>query len=155
MGASRVGELAIGRGSILLKEAGHAIDLVPIHHHPDEAGLIGAVYPPPPWVLAGYEALLAVDIGGSNIRAGVVQLHAKKQPDGSRSEVAHIDLPSLIQEAIPEIADEKMIVMMHNDAVVQGLSQIPHVDDVDHWGVLTIGTGLGNAVFTNARRAGG
>jgi hypothetical protein len=33
--------------------------------------------------------------------------------------------------------------------VVQGLSQIPHVRDYKHWAILTIGTGLGNAKFTN------
>jgi hypothetical protein len=38
---------------------------------------------------------------------------------------------------------------MHNDAVVQGLSELPNVKDRTHWGVLTIGTGLGNARFTN------
>ena len=38
---------------------------------------------------------------------------------------------------------------MHNDAVVQGLSQLPFMQDHKHWGVLTIGTGLGNARFTN------
>ena len=38
---------------------------------------------------------------------------------------------------------------MHNDAVVQGLSEVPNMTDVRHWGVLTIGTGLGNARFTN------
>ena len=38
---------------------------------------------------------------------------------------------------------------MHNDAVVQGLSQLPFMQQRDHWGVLTIGTGLGNARFTN------
>jgi hypothetical protein len=38
---------------------------------------------------------------------------------------------------------------MHNDAVVQGLSEIPFMQDVERWGVLTIGTGLGNARFTN------
>jgi len=38
---------------------------------------------------------------------------------------------------------------MHNDAVVQGLSELPFMRDVSHWGVLTIGTGLGNASFTN------
>ena len=38
---------------------------------------------------------------------------------------------------------------MHNDAVVQGLSQVPFMQDVERWGVLTIGTGLGNARFTN------
>ena len=42
---------------------------------------------------------------------------------------------------------------MHNDAVVQGLSEVPFMQDVKHWGVLTIGTGLGNARFTN-RAAG-
>ena len=46
---------------------------------------------------------------------------------------------------------------MHNDAVVQGLSQVPFVQDVAHWGVVTIGTGLGNARYTNksARRRKG
>ena len=38
---------------------------------------------------------------------------------------------------------------MHNDAVVQGLSEVPFMQDVKRWGVLTIGTGLGNARFTN------
>ena len=42
---------------------------------------------------------------------------------------------------------------MHNDAVVQGLSELPFMQDVKHWGVLTIGTGLGNAHFTNRTRA--
>jgi hypothetical protein len=40
-------------------------------------------------------------------------------------------------------------VVVHNDAVVQGLSELPFVSDRTHWGVLTIGTGLGNARFTN------
>jgi hypothetical protein len=40
---------------------------------------------------------------------------------------------------------------MHNDAVVQGLSEAPFMHDVKHWGVLTIGTGLGNARFTNRK----
>jgi len=34
---------------------------------------------------------------------------------------------------------------------VQGLSEVPFMQDVTHWGVLTIGTGLGNARFTNRR----
>ncbi len=38
---------------------------------------------------------------------------------------------------------------MHNDAIVQGLSEVPFQKDVERWGVLTIGTGLGNARFTN------
>ena len=41
---SRVGELAIGRTSVILKADKVAIDLVPIRHEPDEAGLIGAAH---------------------------------------------------------------------------------------------------------------
>jgi len=38
---------------------------------------------------------------------------------------------------------------MHNDAVVQGLSEVPFMKDVETWAVFTIGTGLGNALFVN------
>ena len=44
---------------------------------------------------------------------------------------------------------------MHNDAVVQGLSALPFMQDIRHWGVLTIGTGLGNARFTNRKKENG
>ena len=40
-------------------------------------------------------------------------------------------------------------MQIHNDAVVQGPSEVPNMKDVRHWGVMTIGTGLGNARFTN------
>jgi hypothetical protein len=50
---------------------------------------------------------------------------------------------------IPSIAEHEASIVLHNDAVVQGLSEIPFMQDVEHWGVLTIGTGLGNARFTN------
>jgi hypothetical protein len=43
------------------------------------------------------------------------------------------------------------MVVMHNDAVVQGLSELPHLDAYKHWGVLTIGTGLGNARFSKPK----
>ena len=42
---------------------------------------------------------------------------------------------------------------MHNDAVVQGLSEVPNMHDVERWAVLTIGTGLGNAHYTNRHPA--
>ena len=42
-------------------------------------------------------------------------------------------------------------VLMHNDAVVQGLSETHRMRDVRRWGVMTAGTGLGNARFTNAQ----
>ena len=40
---------------------------------------------------------------------------------------------------------------MHNDGVAQGLAEVPFMQDAERWGVLTIGTGLGNARFTNRR----
>jgi hypothetical protein len=52
-------------------------------------------------------------------------------------------------ELVPEIGEHQTAVLMHNDAVVQGLSQVPFMQDVEHWGTLTIGTGLGNVRFTN------
>jgi hypothetical protein len=45
------------------------------------------------------------------------------------------------------------VVVMHNDAVVQGLSELPWMQDVKHWAVMTIGTGLGNAHYTNRAQA--
>ena len=59
------------------------------------------------------------------------------------------NLPQLLREAIPKIGDHETLIVMHNDAVVQGLSEVPFMRDVEHWGVMTIGTGLGNACFTN------
>jgi predicted NBD/HSP70 family sugar kinase len=218
---SRIGEVAIGRAAVLLKADGVAIDLVPIKHHPDEAGLIGSVQLLPSWALSGHDGLLAVDIGGTNIRAGIVLTQLAKASDLSASRVwksdlwrhredspkrdeavarlvgmlekllekakeeklkiapvigigcpgviepdgmidrggqnlpggnwegSKFNLPSEIVEAIPTIGDHDTHVIMHNDAVVQGLSQVPFMSEVERWGVLTIGTGLGNARFTN------
>jgi predicted NBD/HSP70 family sugar kinase len=218
---SRMGELAIARAAVILKADGIAIDLVPIRHHPDEAGLIGAAHLMPAWMLAGHDAILAVDIGGTNIRAGIVDLRLKEAADLSQAKVLRSELwrhaddepsreaavsrlaqmlkdliaragknklrlapvigigcPGLIEangsierggqnlpggnwessrfnlagsliEAIPTIDEHSTFVIIHNDAVVQGLSQVPFVQDVEHWGAVTIGTGLGNARYTN------
>jgi hypothetical protein len=64
-------------------------------------------------------------------------------------ETKAFNLPQLLRAAIPKIGDHDTVVVMHNDAVVQGLSELPFMQDVTRWGVLTIGTGLGNARFTN------
>ena len=223
---SRVGSLAIARAGALLKAAGHALDLHLIRHDPDEAGLVGAVHLMPTWMLAGHDAILAVDIGGTNIRAGLVALpsvsasflddasvlhsvlwhHRKEEPsredaverltamlcdliaqaqqekrklapfvgigcpglidtdgtiDGGGQnlpgnwEDQEFNLPHRIHSLLPCIEGHPVSVMMHNDAVVQGLSQVPWMRDVAHWGVLTIGTGLGNARFTNRQAGGG
>jgi predicted NBD/HSP70 family sugar kinase len=65
--------------------------------------------------------------------------------------VKSFNLPNLLREAIPTIGDHETLVVMHNDAVVQGLSEVPFMQDVAKWMVFTIGTGLGNALFTNRR----
>jgi hypothetical protein len=219
---SRVGELVVGRASLLLKGDGIEAGLVPIGNHPDEAGLIGALHLFPSWAFAGHDAILAVDIGGTNIRTGIVQFemakgkiksghvagldlwrHADDKPkrdeavtnlvcmlekliaraksegiklapfigigcpgiineDGSIErggqnlpgnwESSRFNLPHEIRTAIERIGGHETVVLMHNDAVVQGLSELPRLRDVEHWGVATIGTGLGNARFS--RRAG-
>lgn len=66
--------------------------------------------------------------------------------------MSKFNLPSSIAEAIPEIGGHDTAVLMHNDGVAQGLSEVPFMQDFDHWGVLTIGTGLGNARFTNRKK---
>ena len=84
--ASRIGELAIGRAALLLKPE-HDIDVRPIRHDPDEAGLIGCVHLAPSWMFSGHDSILAVDIGGSNIRVGIIELNQRKAPDLSKSRV--------------------------------------------------------------------
>jgi len=70
-------------------------------------------------------------------------------------ESSKFNLPASLVEAIPQIGDHDTAVLMHNDGVVQGLSEVPFMQDVERWGVLTIGTGLGNARFTNRRKESG
>ncbi|WP_116811589.1 ROK family protein [Steroidobacter cummioxidans] len=217
---SRIGELAIGRTSVLLKAEGFDLDLKPIRNHADHAGLIGCIQLVPSWILSGHDSILAVDIGGTNIRAGIVELRRKKSEDLAQAAVGHLELwrhredeperedavqrlidmlvglikraekdganlapfigigcpgvigadgsierggqnlpgdwehknfnlPEKLRAAIPKIGDHETVIVMHNDAVVQGLSEVPTMREYEHWGVLTIGTGLGNARFTN------
>ena len=224
MRGSRVGELAVGRAAVLLRLDGTAVELAPIRHDPDEAGLIGGAHLAPSWIFAGHDSILAMDIGGTNVRAGTVALNLKRAPDLSRAKVARseqwrhrddeptrgqavarivtmlealirraekdglglapfiaVGCPGLIAEdgsierggqnlpgnwehanfnlakelrrAIPKLGGHATQVVMHNDAVVQGLSEAPFMRDVERWGVMTIGTGLGNARFTNRQEA--
>jgi len=216
---SRIGEIAIARADMILKSEGEKVDLVPIRHHPDEAGLIGCLHIAPSWIFEAYDSILAVDIGGTNIRCGVVEPRQDKAADLSKARVwkselwRHADdeptregtvkklakmlkelikeaeeegfklapfvgvscpgvikhdgsiekgaqnlpgnwesskfnLPAELVAAIPEIGGHDTTVLMHNDGVAQGLSEVPFMQDFKHWGVLTIGTGLGNARFT-------
>jgi hypothetical protein len=217
---SRLGELAISRTEIILKAENFKIELHPIHNHPDDAGLIGALHLAPSWIFEGHDSILAVDIGGTNIRCGVVEMRRKKSTDLAKAcvwkselwrhaddepsregavkrlvkmlkeliaradkegyklapfigvacpgvinsdgsiakgaqnlpgnwESSKFNLPASLVEAIPQIGEHDTAIVMHNDGVVQGLSEIPFMQDVKRWGVLTIGTGLGNARFTN------
>jgi hypothetical protein len=216
---SRIGEIAIARAEIILRAEGEKINLIPIRHHPDEAGLIGCLHIAPSWIFEGFDSILAVDIGGTNIRCGVVEPRQEKEPDLSKARVwksqlwKHADeeptregavkklakmlkdlikeaeaegfklapfigvscpgvidadgsiekgaqnlpgnwesskfnLPDALVEAIPAIGGHDTTVLMHNDGVAQGLSEVPFMQDFKRWGVLTIGTGLGNARFT-------
>jgi predicted NBD/HSP70 family sugar kinase len=216
---SRIGELAMGRAEMLLKADELDVGLVPIHNHPDDAGLIGCAHLMPTWLLAGHDTILAVDIGGTNIRAGLVELGIAKHADLSAASVraseiwrhcddkpkrdeaverlgrmlkglvsrakkdgltlapflgigcpgvirsdgsierggqnlpgnwesSRFNLPQSLREVIPTIGEHETVVLMHNDAVVQGLSEVPFMRKSKRWGVFTIGTGLGNARFT-------
>jgi hypothetical protein len=218
---SRIGELVIGRAAIQLKLEGTRVQLVPIHEHVDEAAMIGALQLVPNWMLAGHDAILAADIGGTNVRVGVVTFsfgrkkaslcegavvlsekwrHAEDQTpsrtraverivralrrlgrqaqkrglklapfigigcpgiinsDGSIKaggqnlpgnwESDNFNLATELTKALPIINGEPPMILIHNDAVLQGLSEVPHMLDVARWGILTIGTGLGNARLT-------
>ena len=110
--ASRVGELVIGRTAVILKADKVDIDLVPVRNDPDEAGLIGAAHLAPKWMFKAHDAILAVDIGGTNIRAGVVGLNLKKAADLSKAFVwkfelwRHADEKKVSrEEAVKKLAD--------------------------------------------------
>ena len=84
---SRIGEIAIARADMILKADGEKVDLMPIRHHPDEAGLIGCLHIAPSWIFEAYDSILAVDIGGTNIRCGVVEPRQDKASDLSKARV--------------------------------------------------------------------
>jgi len=224
MSRSRIGELTVRRAEILLQEHEVTQPLTLVRNKPDEAGLIGAVHLAPSWIFEGYEALLAIDIGGTNMRAGVVCFNRERAKNLAKAAVwklevwRHADeerlkrdetvatlagmlaklikvsaknklkvapfigigcpgkidangsiehgaqnlpgnweserfhLPSRLLQEIGKIGKHETHIVMHNDAVVQGLSEVPFMRDVKRWAVLTIGTGLGNACFTNRKK---
>jgi predicted NBD/HSP70 family sugar kinase len=84
---------------------------------------------------------------------GSIEKGAQNLPGNWES--SKFNLPASLVEAIPQIGDHDTAVLMHNDGVVQGLSEVPFMQDVERWGVLTIGTGLGNARYTNRRKENG
>jgi predicted NBD/HSP70 family sugar kinase len=82
---------------------------------------------------------------------GSIETGAQNLPGNWES--SRFNLANCIRERIPLIEGHETQVVIHNDAVVQGLSELPVMQDYERWGVLTIGTGLGNARFTNRHKA--
>ena len=82
---------------------------------------------------------------------GSIETGAQNLPGNWES--SRFNLSNCIRQADSAHRRHETAVAIHNDAVVQGLSELPSMQDYDRWGVLTIGTGLGNARFTNRRRA--
>lgn len=221
---SDVGERAVLQAAAILQEMKVQADLARICHETDDGGLLGWIHLAPPELLEHYDAILAIDIGGTNVRCGIVKTRRKRASDLSRAKVVrrlkwrhaddgpnrraliarlaamleeqilyckkkgirlapfvgigcpglirkdgsiargaqnmpgdwtseHFHLPTELARKLPTIRGVPTMVLMHNDAVVQGLSELPFMRDVKRWGVLTIGTGLGNASYTNIDKA--
>lgn len=218
---SRVGEIAILRAAMLLREAEIEVEMVPLSHHPDEAGLLGGLQLLAPEVMRDHDGFIAIDIGGTNLRCGIVTISRKdKLGDTAAVErllhwrhrderlgreavldhlggmmreltgraakkklrlapVIAVGCPGLIandgwikrgaqnlpgnweaedfnlteslHERMPRIDGRSISIALHNDAVVQGLSEVAQMRDVKRWAALTIGTGLGNASYTNLK----
>lgn len=215
---SQFGQLAIRRAQRMLRSARSGVELHVISHDPDEAGLIGWTQLLPAR-FRRFDAFLAVDVGGTNIRCGIVEPRRDASDDGAKARViesmqwrhaeddpergeaiarlsamlnglsafsrtlglrlapfvgiacpglieadgsipqgaqnlpgdweAPFHLPDELARRLDRVAGRAITVAMHNDAVVQGLSERPRMRNAERWGVLTIGTGLGNASFTN------
>jgi hypothetical protein len=226
LAATRVGSLAIAHAAGRLLAHRPRLRVARIHHDPDDAGLIGAVQLFPSARLAGHDALLAVDIGGTKVRIGIVALGAPDLPLHAGAHVRrvavwrHADeaprptrdvmvdrIAAMLDEAadhaaelglrlapavgvgVPGVVDDEgrirrgaqnvpgdweasgfrlgrslgdrygrrggVDIRVCNDAVVQGLSELPFAQDAVRWGVFTIGTGLGNAHFVNRTASDG
>lgn len=219
LASSRIGTVVIANTAARIRTLHDGLQVTRIHHDADDAGLIGCVHLLPAEETRGYDTLLAVDIGGTNARAGSVCMntqglghdgayvgrstvwkhageglgredligrvadmvldHAETaRRDGRRVMPAVcIGVPGVVTgdgcilrgaqnlpgdwedqdfrlghamaEALEARGGGRMRVVVCNDAVVQGLSELPFMTDVSRWGIFTIGTGLGNAHFVN------
>ncbi|HST45605.1 MAG TPA: ROK family protein [Luteimonas sp.] len=215
---SQTGGLAVRRTRRLLEQDGVDVELHLLGHDADDGGLLGWVHLAPDDAREHHDAFLAVDIGGTKIRCGIVKHGLQAAPDGARAEVlertnwrhaeddpdrseavtqmagmlngliaqarttglrlapfvgiacpgqiradgsiAHgaqnlpgdweadgFRLPEALARRLDPVDGQPATIVMHNDAVVQGLSELPRMRDASAWAVLTIGTGLGNASY--------
>ncbi len=117
---SRIGELAVARAGLLLKADDINVDLELIRSDPDEAGLLGAAHLLPAWMLKGYEGILAVDVGGTNIRAGIVELNLKKATDLSKARVVQSELWRHADEEVKRDDAVEHLAGMLNDMLAWG-----------------------------------
>lgn len=128
---SRVGELAIARTDIILKADDFKVDLVPIRFHPDDAGLIGTLHLAPSWIFEAHDSILAVDIGGTNIRCGVVETRWKKAPDLSKASVWKSELWRHADDEPTREGTVKRLVKMLKDLITasekDGLKLAPFI----------------------------
>ncbi|MDH5833469.1 ROK family protein [Luteimonas kalidii] len=211
------GGLALRRAMRLLELADTSATLHPLRHDADEGGLLGWA-PLLPDEARGHQAFLAVDVGGTNLRCGIVEHGLHKDDTGGKARVVeslkwrHADdgpsredavvrlaamlnalaafaatlglrlapfvgiacpgqveadgslsagaqnlpgdwerpfhLPDALSTLLHPVDGRIPRVVMHNDAVVQGLSELRRMRKARRWAVLTIGTGLGNASYT-------
>lgn len=214
---SHFGALSIRRADRLLRLARIKVRLCILDQDPDEAALLGWSTLLPA-AARKHAAYLAVDIGGTNLRCGLVEHRLDKAADGHKARVlehmqwrhaddapargeaiarlagmlnglnaqartlgidlapfvgiavpgqiepdGHIsqgaqnlpgdwempfDLPGALAQQLDRIGKQRPQVLLHNDAVVQGLSQCHAMRKHRHWGIFTIGTGLGNASYS-------
>ncbi|HYG06622.1 MAG TPA: ROK family protein [Stenotrophomonas sp.] len=214
---SRFGALAIRRADRLLRQARVKVRLCILDQDPDEAALLGWSTLLPP-AARQHAAFLAVDIGGTKLRCGLVEHRLDKAGDGRKARVLEhmqwrhaddqpargeaiarlagmlnglnaqartlgvdlapfvgiavpgkiepdglisqgaqnlpgdwempFDLPGALGEKLDRVGRQRPRVLLHNDAVVQGLSQRHAMRKHAHWGIFTIGTGLGNASYS-------
>ncbi len=63
--SSRDAAQVLHKHSAEVSRALESIELVPVRHHTDEAGLVGSAHLAPKWIFEAYDSLVAVDIGGS------------------------------------------------------------------------------------------
>jgi predicted NBD/HSP70 family sugar kinase len=82
---------------------------------------------------------------------GSIMRGARNLPGNWQS--SRFNLPAAIRKDLPCVGAHETLVVMHNDAVVQGLSELSFLGDHESWGVLTIGTGLGNARFSKKAKS--
>jgi hypothetical protein len=117
--ASRLGELAIARAEIVLKAGNFKVEILPIYRHPDDAGLIGALHLAPSWIFEAHDSILAVDIGGTNIRRGVVETRRKKAPDFSKACVWEFELWRHADDEPSRETTVKRLVKMLKDLIAK------------------------------------